>query len=134
MRLTHFLEHGMIARMLSVLLLLSACVMGCGSAAVAPVKGRVLCNGKPVKEATVTFSPMPKSEKDLEAGKPGQGFSDAEGFFVLTTYHDLDGAQIGEHNVHVVLDDTNPAPCKKQMRTKLVVKAGQNDFDLEMTR
>ncbi len=98
----------------------------------APVKGRVMCNGKPVVAATVIFSPTPKSEKDLDPGKPGVGYTDADGTFVLSTYKELDGAQIGEHNVNITLEDTNPARCKRTKRTKVDVKAGENDFSLEL--
>jgi hypothetical protein len=115
-----------------LLLYVPLCLAGCGEQIMAPVKGRVLCHGKPVKEAQVTFSPKPKSEKDLEPGKPGTGFTDEEGIFVLSTYKELDGAQIGEHNVNVVLDDTNPAKCKRVLSIMLEVKPGPNDFSLEL--
>ena len=38
------------------------------------------------------FHRSPKSEKDMEPGKPGTGFTDEEGMFVLSTYKELDGA------------------------------------------
>jgi hypothetical protein len=107
---------------------------GCGAAAIAPVKGRVLCNSRPVVAAQVTFSPTPKSEADREPGKPGIGFTDAEGMFVLSTHKDLDGAQIGVHDVSITLDDTNPAPCKRHTQARLEVKAGPNDFNIELNQ
>jgi hypothetical protein len=60
-------------------------LVGCGQS-LAPVKGRVTCNGKPVAEAQITFNPVGKDATDKEAGKPGTGFTDAEGNFVLSTY------------------------------------------------
>jgi hypothetical protein len=121
-----------------LLLVLSAFIAGCGEVAggpaVAPVTGRVLCNSKPVVAAHVTFSPTPKSAEDREPGKPGTGFTDTEGRFVLSTYKELDGAQIGSHDVSVLLDDMNPAPCKRLSQMQLEVTAGPNDFNLELNQ
>lgn len=107
---------------------------GCSEASMAPVKGRVLCNGKPVNAAFVTFSPKAKSAEDREPGKPGNGFTESDGTFVLSTYKEYDGAQIGAHEVYIRLDDTNPAPCKKSVQISVEVKPGQNEFDLEMNQ
>ncbi len=118
-----------------LLLFLASGFVGCGTAgSVAPVKGRVLCNSRPVVAAHVIFSPTPKSNDDVEPGKPGIGFTDSEGMFVISTYRDLDGAQIGAHNVSITLDDTNPAPCKKHIETTLEVKPGANDFNIELNQ
>src|SRR5262245_49398728 len=89
------------------------CLPGCGQPSMAPVKGGVLCNGKPVKEAHVMFAPVPKSESDKEPGKPGTGYTDNDGNYVLSSYRNYDGAHIGQHHVTVSLDDTNPARCKR---------------------
>jgi hypothetical protein len=94
----------------------------------ARVKGRVTCNGQPVANAHLTFSPVPPSEGDLEAGRPATGFSDAEGRFVLSTHKSHDGALVGKHRVVVTLDDTNPARCKRL--THLVREVGPKDNDL----
>jgi hypothetical protein len=107
---------------------------GCNGDALAPVRGRVLCNSRPVAAAQITFSPVPKSSDDVEPGKPGTGFTDAEGYFVLSTHRELDGAQVGEHDVSVVLDDTNPSPCKRLVQTRLEVKPGPNEFQVELNR
>jgi hypothetical protein len=114
--------------------LLVILLAGCGDIAMAPVKGRVLCNGKPVREAAVTFSPAPSSAKDMEPGKPGTGFSEEDGSFALSTYKNFDGAHVGQNNVTVVLDVTNPAPCKRTLSLTLEVKPGENDFALEMNQ
>lgn len=124
----------MLARFCLIPCLLIPCTLGCGAADMAPVKGRVLCNGKPVREAAVTFSPIPTSAKDMEPGKPSTGFSEEDGTFVLSTYKNFDGAHVGENNVTVVLDVTNPAPCKRTLSATLDVKPGQNDFALEMNQ
>ena len=41
---------------------------GCSGPTMAPVKGRVVCHGKPVSAAAVVFSPVPKAETDRESG------------------------------------------------------------------
>jgi hypothetical protein len=114
--------------------LISALPAGCGGAAIAPVKGRVLCNSKPVVAAQVTFSPTPRLETDREPGKPGIGFTDVEGVFVLSTHRELDGAQIGVHDVTVTLDDSNPAPCKRHTLARMEVRPGQNEFNIELNQ
>jgi uncharacterized GH25 family protein len=106
--------------------------IGCGGPSVAPVKGRVVFNGEPVKEAQITFSPTTSDAKQLEAGKPGTGFTDADGNFRLSTFKSHDGALVGMHNVLVMIDDTNPAKCKRTKNVTLEVKPGSNEFTIEM--
>jgi len=105
---------------------------GCKGAVIAPVKGKVTCNGKPVKAASLTFSPVPSSELDREPGKPGTGFSDGDGNYVLSTYKPLDGALVGQHEVTISLDDTNPARCKRRTVVTREVKAGSNEVNIEL--
>jgi hypothetical protein len=100
----------------------------------APVKGRVTCNGKPVGEAAVTFSPAPRFDGDKEPGKPATGFTEADGTYVLSTCKKLDGALIGKHRVTVVLDETNRARCAREKSTVLEVKPGPNQLDIELNQ
>src|SRR5687768_10425563 len=74
-----------------------ALLSGCGGPQMGYVKGKVMFKGQPVKEAAVTFSPIPRSETDRESGKPATGFTDENGEFVLSTFKPLDGALVGEH-------------------------------------
>jgi hypothetical protein len=104
---------------------------GCGGPGMATVKGRVLFDGKPVKEAQVTFAPT-GAEGQKETGKPATGFTDENGNFELSTFKNFDGAIVGPHAVHVVLDDTNPARCRRIKDLPLEVKPGRNDFTIEM--
>ena len=110
---------------------LALLVAGCGGPQMSPVKGRVTFNGEPVKEAQITFSPM-GAEGQKETGKPGTGFTDDQGNFDLSTFKNYDGALQGTHNVLVVLDDTNPAKCKRTKNVTLDVKPGANEFTIEM--
>lgn len=70
---------------------------GCGRAAheldVAPVQGRALLDGSPLKSGVVFV--MPKR------GRSARGMIDRDGTFTLTTYREGDGAQIGTHPVVV---------------------------------
>src|SRR5262245_11584277 len=106
-------------------------IVGCGGQAIAPVKGKVIFNGKPVKEAQVTFSPI-GAAGEKETGKPGTAFTDENGNFELSTFRDYDGALVGTHNVLVMVDDTNPAKCKRTKNLTLEVKPGGNEFTIEM--
>jgi len=98
----------------------------------APVKGRVTFDGKPVKEAAIAFAPLPAGEKDKEPGKPAAGFTDADGYFELSTFRPLDGCLIGNHKVTVSLDDTNPAKCRRSKELSFEVKPGSNVCDIQM--
>lgn len=104
---------------------------GCGGPTMAPVKGRVMLNGKPVKEAQVTFSPVGEAAQK-ETGKPGTGFTDENGQFALSTFRNYDGAIVGSHSVLVMVDDTNPAKCKRTKSLTLEVTPGANEFTVEM--
>jgi hypothetical protein len=114
------------------LVAIAAFLAGCGGADMAPVKGRVLFRGKPVGEASLTFSPIPQNDKDKEPGKPGTGFTDAEGNYVLSSYKPYDGAIVGDHRVVVAVDDTNPVRCKRLTEIELEVKPGENELNIEL--
>ena len=75
--------------------LLCAGIVGCGSAKpeVAPVSGRVLYEGKPLKFGQVFFHP--------NAGTQGRGTIQPDGTFTVSTYDAEDGAQIATHKVRV---------------------------------
>ena len=122
----------MASRVCLIAIALAAVLLpGCGGPRMAPVKGRVVFNGQPVKEAAVTFSPA-GGEGQLETGKPAAGFTDEDGNFRLSTFKNYDGALVGTHNVHVMIDDTNPAKCKRTKFLTLEVKSGSNEFTIEM--
>ncbi len=104
---------------------------GCGAPTLAPVKGQVVFNGKPVADASLTFSPL-GAEGQKETGKPGTGYTDENGQFVLSTFKNYDGALIGSHSVSVMLPDTHPAKCQRFKQLTLEVKPGTNEFVIEL--
>jgi hypothetical protein len=105
---------------------------GCSGPQIAPVKGRVTCNGKPVHQASVIFAPEPSSDKDREPGKGGTGITDKDGNYVISTYRAYDGAQVGKHKVTIALDDANPARCSRLKHLQLEVTARDNVLDIEL--
>ncbi len=91
--------------------------MGCGNSgeyAVVPVSGIVTCQGKPVGNATVNFTPKASEDRSsLNPGKPALGITDKDGRFKLTTYENDDGAIVGTHTVNVGLnvnEETGKSP------------------------
>ncbi|MCI0702386.1 MAG: DUF4198 domain-containing protein [Planctomycetia bacterium] len=106
---------------------------GCSGPQMAAVRGKVTFNGQPVKEAAVTFSPA-GAEGQKETGKPATGFTDENGEFVLSTFKNFDGAMVGEHRVFVMVDDTNPAKCKREKELTWTVKPGDNQVEIEMDK
>jgi hypothetical protein len=105
---------------------------GCGSNTMAPVKGRVTCDGQPVAGAHLIFAPVPESDDDREPGKPATGLSEADGNYALSTYRLHDGARVGKHEVTVTLDDTNPARCERKTVRTVEVKPGSNVLAIEL--
>ncbi len=75
---------------------------GCNEAPfdLAPVRGTVTLDGRPVTQGKVMFAPI-RTGQGLEAGKPAIGLIQSDGSFKLSTYTDGDGAVIGEHWVTI---------------------------------
>jgi hypothetical protein len=99
--------------LLSAFLLASFCA-GCGrhAANIAPVKGVVTLDGKPLKIGTVITIP--------NAGRGARGFIQPDGSFELGTYGKTDGALLGSHRVGVVAyEGTNLGP--ESNNAKLIV-------------
>src|SRR5690606_27270537 len=82
-------------------------LVGCGQSGgekTYQVTGIVTFQGKPVKEAAVSFIP--------EKGRPASGVTDAEGKFELSTFGSMDGAIAGGHKVIIApfSDEITPMP------------------------
>jgi hypothetical protein len=115
-------------------ILLAASVVpawGCGTPNIAPVRGRVTCNGKPVPDAALIFSPVPKNENDRESGKAAAAGTDADGYFVLSTFKERDGALIGKHRVSITIDENAKIPCKSKV-IEVEIKPGDNEVNIEL--
>jgi hypothetical protein len=125
----------------------AALLTGCGSDfGVAPVKGKVLHNGKAVEGGAVTLHPVEvaTAKNDLK-GKPASGQVNSDGTFVLSTYGTNDGAVIGKHSVSFFpvvqaaksYDDKPAAspyaglvPKDKQVE----IKSGRNELTIELVK
>ena len=87
---------------------LGALLAGCGGTneyETTPVSGVVTCQGKPVANATVNFTPNAEEGRPKgQRGRVALGLTDKDGRFTLTTYKDNDGAIVGSHTVTVGLN------------------------------
>jgi hypothetical protein len=131
------------------LVFFSACnivIVGCGGLEefpCAPVTGVVTCQGKPVPKSAVFFEPLKgQAEGSAIVGKQGLGATNDKGEFIVTTYHDNDGAVVGRHRVHVMPSDQPGfvCPCEFNSQTKPIeveVKKGEKNhftFDLPVSK
>jgi hypothetical protein len=108
---------------------------GCGRSGpeLAPVSGRVTLSGKPLEKADVVFVP--------ESGKPpASGRTDAEGRYVLAYKRGVMGGPVGQNTVQIRVSRElvrNPpkiaARFNSQSELHREVKAGQNEFDFDVT-
>lgn len=124
---------------------------GCGKAPydLAPVRGKVTLDGKPLTQAKVMFAPRAQGQSH-KAGKPAFGVLQPDGTFVLGTYEPEDGAVVGDHWVTVIrMSDspgkhsapgqakpTKPAPTWERVifpKTQTVVASEDNEISIELT-
>src|SRR3954466_2152102 len=83
-------------------------VIACGgcnrnSVDIAPVRGKVTVDGKPLAKAKIRFAPTAKG--NTEPGKPAWGDVQTDGTYRLTTHKTGDGAVVGEHWVTILNPD-----------------------------
>jgi hypothetical protein len=76
--------------------------LGCGSNKVVPVSGKVTMDGKPLKNATVSFQPIAEG-KNIEAGPGSVGKTNDQGEYTLTTDKGDPGAVVGKHRVTIAI-------------------------------
>jgi len=86
----------------TALVLVAVLMAGCsdGRAKTAPVRGKVMFNGKAVPNGTVLFIPQ-------AGGPPATGEIQSDGTFTMTTYSARDGAVLGKHKVVIVAMQDN---------------------------
>jgi hypothetical protein len=116
-------------------LLLVGFATGCGQSGpdLAPVKGRVTLDGRPLDTVDVVFQPT-------KGDPPSTSRTDAEGHYELLYKRGFAGAHIGEHIVrieftsNIVKNPPNvPDRYNKQSELRREVKSGQNEFDFDLT-
>lgn len=120
--------------------LLTGCWGGLEEFPVARTTGRVLCDGKPVENASVYFEPL-ETGKSAIVGKSGMAMSDSAGRFTISTYGDEDGAVVGTHAVRVgppgaEADPTWNCDCRTNHDLDVaevnVTADGPNDFEISL--
>jgi hypothetical protein len=120
---------------MAFVLLIGAVLSGCSSREkfdVAPVKGKVLCDGRPVPGGIVTFAPV-ASGNSLKPGKSAGAEIETDGTFVLSTYAQGDGAVIGKCKVTTGSSDPeNPWACTLGTPIDWEVQAGNNEVVIEL--
>jgi hypothetical protein len=117
------------------LLLLGLLFVGCGKSGpeLAPVSGRVTLSGRPLEKADVVFQP--------DDGKPPAfGRTDAEGRYELAYKRGVMGGPVGQNTVQIRVSRElvrNPPKIAARFNSKSElrreVKAGQNEFDFDVT-
>lgn len=119
-------------------------LVGCGDGlekfSTTGVTGQVLCEGKPVPGAYVSFGPM-SATKSMNAGKQAVGTAAQDGTFVLSTYGKEDGAVVGKHRIRVSSPHPEDFPdftcnCEtdgnKVLKEVDVTAGGENRFTIEL--
>lgn len=111
----------------------TALLAGCGKTefAVSPVRGTVICKGRPVTEGLVQFSPV--SNGSSMTGKTGAAEIAPDGSFVVTTYSQGDGAVVGKCRITAgPLDPKQPWPCKLKQPIEFEVQPGVSKVVIEV--
>lgn len=82
-------------------------LVGCGSTdfSIAPVSGKVTCDGKPVSGIRVVFTPKPNVD-NTDPGPWSTAVTNDQGEFTLATRYDKPGAAIGKHTVDFEIESS----------------------------
>ena len=108
----------------------------------APVSGKVTCNGQPITEGYVLFTPILDASADpKKSGKSAYGTIQPDGTYTLTTYEEGDGALLGRHEVRVYRPDPEDDEqevidnfaCGRAVG-EVTVEEGDNTIDLDPAR
>jgi hypothetical protein len=107
---------------------------GCGKSGpeVAPVKGRVTLDGRPLSTVDIVFQP--------ENGKPpATSRTDEEGNYELLYKRGQNGAPVGQHTVRIAFTSgvvknppSIPAKYNTASELKREVKSGSNEIDFDL--
>lgn len=91
------------ARFIGVFSLLILSVTGCGGSNPVPIQPRVLLDGEPLTQASISFF-----REDSEQGRAAFGRTDGQGVATLTTFKPGDGVLPGSYRIVVVKAPENP--------------------------
>jgi hypothetical protein len=104
--------------------------VGCGKMEVAPVKGRVTLDGKPLSSVVVQFQPD-------DGKRPSGGGTDENGDYQLYYKRAVVGARVGQHTVRILGPNDPKSPVipdryGKQSELRAEVKPGQNELNFDL--
>lgn len=117
-----------------------AVAVGCGPTIV-PVSGQVTCDGEPVTDAMVVFSPIPPEGEINAATRSAIGELDENGNYTLSTNAEGDGALVGWHLVTIEPreyeneegeDVVIKLPGSLPEDYKIEVNPGENTINIEL--
>ncbi len=123
--------------------LLCCGLVGCGKSndfSVTKITGVVLCEGQPIANVKVSFFPVEVDKNQPIVGKSGQGQTQADGTFSISTYKPGDGAVLGKHDVRVAALKKTAPDCPADLSatgtvtTVDVVKGGENHFTINVPK
>ncbi|WP_339734225.1 hypothetical protein [uncultured Gimesia sp.] len=152
---TSYYQNQRVLLFFFLLLIGQGCGGGPGNLDVAKVSGKVTCEGKPVTQGSIAFTPITDGDRTMP-GKPALSKINSDGTFQLTTYEQHDGAVVGKHKVSVTFpgqelgglpgenfgDDSPPVKRVKGLPScayfpraiEIEVKAGEeNTFNIELS-
>lgn len=114
--------------------LLICVAAGCGKSGpeVAPVKGRVTLDGRPLSTVDIVFQPA-------DGKPPATSRTDEEGNYQLLYKRGQNGAPVGQHTVRIAFTSgivakppNIPERYNKQSELKREVKSGSNEIDFDL--
>ncbi len=100
----------------AICLTLSGCS---GEFSIAPVKGTVMLDGKPLANATVYYQPQRQGESPI-VGPPSIGVTDDSGHYAVTLTEGGSGAIVGPHIVSVSTYESRLVDPKNSDRIEVV--------------
>ena len=117
-------------------LALAAWIAGCGGVDrpdLAPVRGKVTLDGRPLPDARLEFQPV-------GPWRTSMGVTDARGEYELSYIRDEKGAAVGGHRVRITTvgrteaePEIVPAKYNEQTQLEREVTAGRNRIDFKLT-
>src|SRR5205807_1247913 len=81
--------------------------VGCGGTKYVPVSGVVMVDGKPYKNAIVSFQPV-SSQENPNPGRGSTALTDDNGHFTLMTDDGKPGAVPGKHKIRIQTKRDDP--------------------------
>ncbi len=120
--------------------LATLCLAGCQPSNIGKVSGKVTLDGEPLAETLVQFKPM-------SGGGNSMAKTDETGFYKLSYTREVDGAEVGEHEVRINsgwpgmngspggpgwVPERVPQKYNQKTELKAKVESGNNKINFEL--